>query len=109
MCTTQLTQAQQELYDWLAARPPSEPVPSYREMMQAMGLRSPAPIQSRLAYLAAKGWIAGDPGKPRSIKVLRPGHQWRSIPLVLLPEVDSLIAVYLARQKEGNANEHPTN
>ena len=29
-------------------------------MMEAMDLRSPAPIQSRLKYLVAKGWIHYD-------------------------------------------------
>ena len=52
-----LTTAQQELYDWLADYIGTHRhSPSIRQMMQAMGLRSPAPIQSRLRHLQQKGW-----------------------------------------------------
>ena len=37
--------------------------PSIRQMMQAMGLRSPAPIQSRLRHLQEKGWIKWQEGQ----------------------------------------------
>ena len=53
-----LTSAQQELYDWLADYIGTHRhSPSIRQMMQAMGLRSPAPVQSRLRHLQQKGWI----------------------------------------------------
>ena len=66
-----LTPAQQELYDWL-----SEYIgayhhsPSIRQMMQAMGLRSPAPIQSRLRHLQEKGWITWQEGQARTLQLL---------------------------------------
>ena len=51
-----LTAAQQELYDWLAEFiADNRHSPSIRQMMQGMGLRSPAPIQSRLRHLQQKG------------------------------------------------------
>ncbi len=47
-----LTQAQQELYEWLAEYIKiHQHSPSIRQMMQAMNLKSPAPIQSRLEHL----------------------------------------------------------
>lgn len=50
-----LTTAQQELYDWLVDFiGDHHHSPSIRQMMQAMGLRSPAPIQSRLRHLQQK-------------------------------------------------------
>ncbi|MFZ9621796.1 MAG: repressor LexA, partial [Prochlorococcaceae cyanobacterium] len=50
--TEPLTTAQQELYDWLADYiGVHRHSPSIRQMMEAMGLRSPAPIQSRLKHL----------------------------------------------------------
>ncbi|MFL0770965.1 MAG: repressor LexA, partial [Prochlorococcus sp.] len=53
-----LTPAQQELYDWLADYIGTHHhSPSIRQMMQAMGLRSPAPVQRRLRHLQQKGWI----------------------------------------------------
>ena len=67
-----LTEAQQELYDWLAEYiRHHQHSPSIRQMMQAMNLRSPAPIQSRVEHLRAKGYIGWTEGKARTIRVLR--------------------------------------
>jgi repressor LexA len=54
----ELTKAQQELYDWLVDYiREHQHAPSIRQMMQAMNLKSPAPIQSRLEHLRSKGFI----------------------------------------------------
>ena len=66
-----LTPAQQELYDWLVdyiGR--KRHSPSIRQMMEAMGLRSPAPIQSRLRHLQQKGWITWQEGQARTLQLL---------------------------------------
>ena len=66
-----LTPAQQELYDWLADYIGShQHSPSIRQMMSAMGLRSPAPIQSRLRHLQQKGWITWQEGQARTLQLL---------------------------------------
>lgn len=66
-----LTQAQQQLYDWLVDYiRTSQHAPSIRQMMRAMNLRSPAPIQSRLEHLRAKGYIDWTEGKARTIRIL---------------------------------------
>ncbi|KZR67636.1 transcriptional repressor LexA [Prochlorococcus sp. MIT 1323] len=66
-----LTSAQQELYDWLADYISSHHhSPSIRQMMQAMGLRSPAPVQSRLRHLQQKGWITWQEGQARTLQLL---------------------------------------
>ena len=66
-----LTQAQQELYDWLADYIGTHHhSPSIRQMMQAMGLRSPAPIQSRLRHLQEKGWITWQEGQARTLQLI---------------------------------------
>ncbi len=58
-----LTPAQKELYDWLVHYiNQNQYAPSIRQMMRAMNLRSPAPVQSRLERLRDKGyvtWIKG--------------------------------------------------
>ena len=52
-----LTQAQNELYGWIKDYMKDfQHSPSIRQMMQAMGLKSPAPIQSRLKHLQEKGY-----------------------------------------------------
>ena len=65
-----LTVAQQELYDWIVEFLNDHGhAPSIRQMMEAMGLRSPAPIQSRLRYLQKKGWIQWEPGRARTLQL----------------------------------------
>jgi repressor LexA len=71
-----LTEAQQELYEWLAEYiRQHQHSPSIRQMMQAMNLKSPAPIQSRLEHLRTKGYIEWSEGKARTIRILRPLKQ----------------------------------
>ena len=67
----ELTSAQQELYDWLVQFIRNQQhSPSIRQMMEAMGLRSPAPIQSRLRHLQQKGWITWQEGQARTLQLL---------------------------------------
>ncbi len=67
----QLTEAQQELYDWLIEYiREHQHSPSIRQMMRAMNLKSPAPVQSRLEHLRNKGYIDWEEGQARTIRVL---------------------------------------
>jgi len=64
-----LTQAQSELYGWIKEYMRDfQHSPSIRQMMQAMGLKSPAPIQSRLKHLQEKGYIRGKKVKQEQCK-----------------------------------------
>lgn len=66
-----LTTAQKELYDYLVDYiNENQYSPSIRQMMMAMKLRSPAPIQSRLERLRNKGYIDWSEGKARTIRIL---------------------------------------
>ncbi|WP_399231587.1 transcriptional repressor LexA [Synechococcus sp. CS-1332] len=77
----ELTEAQRELYDWLADYIGSHRhSPSIRQMMEAMGLRSPAPIQSRLRHLQQKGWITWQEGQARTLQLL--GNAPTGIPVL---------------------------
>lgn len=68
-----LTTAQQELFDWLVEYiQTNQHPPSIRQMMRAMKLKSPAPIQSRLKNLRVKKYIDWDEGKARTIRILVP-------------------------------------
>lgn len=65
-----LTEAQKQLYDWLVDYVRErQHAPSIRQMMQAMQLKSPAPIQSRLEHLRAKGYIEWTEGKARTLRI----------------------------------------
>ena len=67
-----LTEVQQQLYDWLLDYiKQNQHSPSIRQMMRAMGLKSPAPIQSRLEHLRTKGYIDWTEGRARTIRILQ--------------------------------------
>ena len=66
-----LTDAQNELYSWIKEYMRNfQHSPSIRQMMQAMGLKSPAPIQSRLKHLQDKGYISWQEGKARTMQIV---------------------------------------
>ena len=66
-----LTPAQNELYGWIKDYMKEfQHSPSIRQMMQAMGLKSPAPIQSRLKHLQEKGYISWQEGKARTMQIV---------------------------------------
>ena len=66
-----LTDAQKELYRWIKEYIRDfNHSPSIRQMMEAMGLKSPAPIQSRLKHLQDKGYISWQEGKARTLQIL---------------------------------------
>ncbi len=76
-----LTPAQKELFDWLSDYIGTHHhSPSIRQMMNAMGLRSPAPIQSRLKHLQEKGWITWKEGQARTLQLVE--DAFSGIPLL---------------------------
>jgi repressor LexA len=88
-----LTSAQQELYNWLEGYiHQHRHSPSIRQMMEAMGLRSPAPIQSRLRHLQQKGWITWQEGQARTLQLL--GEQAVGIPVLGAVAAGGLIEAY---------------
>ena len=90
-----LTTAQQELYDWLADFiAEHRHSPSIRQMMEAMGLRSPAPIQSRLRHLQQKGWITWKEGQARTLQLLGEAAQATGIPVLGAVAAGGLIETF---------------
>ncbi len=66
-----LTEAQNELYVWIKNYMKDfQHSPSIRQMMEAMGLKSPAPIQSRLKHLQCKGYISWQEGRARTLQIV---------------------------------------
>ena len=65
------TPPQNELYAWIKNYMREfQHSPSIRQMMQAMNLKSPAPIQSRLKHLQDKGYISWQEGKARTLQII---------------------------------------
>lgn len=68
-----LSKAQQELFDWLVQYiEQHQHAPSIRQMMQAMKLKSPAPVQSRLDHLRKKGYVDWEIGQARTLRIVHP-------------------------------------
>tara|TARA_B100000212_G_C27356245_1_gene526033 strand:+ start:1105 stop:1722 length:618 start_codon:yes stop_codon:yes gene_type:complete len=66
-----LTEAQHQLYEWIKNYMKNfHHSPSIRQMMEAMQLKSPAPIQSRLKHLQEKGFISWQEGKARTLQII---------------------------------------
>ena len=69
--SNELTEAQRELFDWIKNYIfDFQHSPSIRQMMQGMGLKSPAPVQSRLKHLQEKGYISWQEGKARTLQLV---------------------------------------
>lgn len=88
-----LTEAQRELYEWLVEYiSENQHSPSIRQMMRAMDLKSPAPVQSRLDHLKKKGYIDWAEGQARTIRLLhtRP----KGIPVVGAIAATSLVETF---------------
>ena len=88
-----LTQAQNELYGWIKDYMKNfQHSPSIRQMMQAMGLKSPAPIQSRLKHLQEKGYISWQEGKARTMQIV--DEIFEGVPIMGSVAAGGLIETY---------------
>ncbi|MBU2598137.1 MAG: transcriptional repressor LexA, partial [Actinobacteria bacterium] len=88
--------------------------PSVREICKAVGLSSPATVQSHLDKLKTKGYIKRDPLKPRTIEIISPSKKYEGIlgkKFVSVPIVGK-IAAGIPLLAEQNIDEYfplPTN
>ena len=88
-----LTDAQNELYGWIKDYMKDfQHSPSIRQMMQAMGLKSPAPIQSRLKHLQEKGYISWQEGKARTLQLV--DEIFEGVPIMGSVAAGGLIETY---------------
>ncbi len=88
-----LTDAQNELYIWIKNYLRDfQHSPSIRQMMQAMGLKSPAPIQSRLKHLQEKGYISWQEGKARTMQIV--DEIFEGVPIMGSVAAGGLIETY---------------
>lgn len=85
-----LTEVQRQTLEYLQSAPPGK-MPSYRDIQRHFGLRSVAPVQSRLEYLRKKGYITWEAGRPHTLRCSRPDHQWVAVPESKLPLVEALL------------------
>ena len=88
-----LTDAQNELYGWIKDYMKDfQHSPSIRQMMKAMGLKSPAPIQSRLKHLQEKGYISWQEGKARTMQIV--DEMIQGVPIMGSVAAGGLIETY---------------
>ena len=88
-----LTQAQNELFIWIKNYLRDfQHSPSIRQMMNAMGLKSPAPIQSRLKHLQEKGYLKWQEGKARTLQIV--DEIFEGVPILGSVAAGGLIETY---------------
>ena len=88
-----LTQAQNELLIWIKNYLKDfQHSPSIRQMMNGMGLKSPAPIQSRLKHLQEKGYISWQEGKARTLQIVE--KVFEGVPILGSVAAGGLIETY---------------
>ncbi len=100
-----LTDAQNELFEWIKDYLKEfQHSPSIRQMVEAMGLKSPAPIQSRLKHLQEKGYISWQGGKARTLKILSESSKY-GIPIMGTIAAGGLIEAYSDLNEQLDVNE----
>ena len=88
-----LTDAQNELFEWIKSYMKDfKHSPSIRQMMEAMNLKSPAPIQSRLKHLQEKGFISWQEGKARTLQLV--DEIFEGVPIMGSVAAGGLIEAY---------------
>ena len=90
-----LTDAQNELLEWIKNYfKDFQHSPSIRQMMHGMGLKSPAPIQSRLKHLQEKGYISWQEGRARTLQLVDSLIDSSGIPVLGSIAAGGLIEAY---------------
>ena len=101
----QLTQAQHELFEWIKNYIKDfQHSPSIRQMMEGMGLKSPAPIQSRLKHLQEKGYISWQEGRARTLQLVE-NLVTKNVPILGSIAAGGLIDTYSDVSEELDVNE----
>ncbi len=99
-----LTDAQNELLEWIKNYIKDfQHSPSIRQMMKAMGLKSPAPIQSRLRHLQEKGFISWQEGMARTLQIA--DDLIEGVPVMGSVAAGGLIETYSDAQETLNLSE----
>ena len=101
----QLTEAQNELFEWIKNYIKDfQHSPSIRQMMDGMGLKSPAPIQSRLKHLQEKGYISWQEGRARTLQLVD-NLVTRNVPILGSIAAGGLIDTYSDVSEELDVND----
>ena len=99
-----LSDAQNELLEWIKDYVKNfNHSPSIRQMMTAMGLKSPAPIQSRLKHLQEKGYISWQEGKARTLQLI--SNVSEGIPVLGSVAAGGLIETYAGFDEQLDVSE----
>ena len=89
----ELTSAQNQLLEWIKDYVENfHHSPSIRQMMKGMGLKSPAPIQSRLKHLQEKGYISWQEGRARTLQLVN--ELQKNIPILGSVAAGGLVETY---------------
>src|SRR5438270_11465185 len=95
-----LTKKQQQIVNFIVTCQAGGVLPSFQEIANHFGFRSPNAVMGHIKRLRAKGALASEPGRARSLRVLSPFHALRKR-VVDLPIYGSIPAGFAQdRQQE---------
>jgi len=102
MSTPELTRRQQQIVDFIQRQQRTEGVsPSYQEIADQFGFRSPNAVTEHLRLIRRKGFLDANPGKARALRVTSPWAKLRNR-IVDIPLFGSIPAG-LAQTRESDA------
>ena len=102
--SNELTSAQNQLLEWIKDYVQNfHHSPSIRQMMKGMGLKSPAPIQSRLKHLQEKGYISWQEGRARTLQLVN--ELQKNIPILGSVAAGGLVETYSDINEELDCSE----
>jgi repressor LexA len=95
-----LTHRQQQIVDFIRRRQQASGLtPSFQEIAQHFGFKSPTTVADHLRLICQKGVLASEPGRARSLRVISP---WQSLkkPVVDIPIFGSISAGFADEKRQ---------
>jgi repressor LexA len=95
-----LTQRQQQIVDFIRRRQQASGLtPSFQEIAEHFGFKSPTTVADHLRLIRQKGALASEPGRARSLRVISP---WQALkkPVVDIPIFGSIPAGYADEKQQ---------
>jgi repressor LexA len=88
----ELTKRQQQIVDFIQRRQQTSGLtPSFQDIAEHFGFRSPTTVADHLRLIRQKGALASEPGRARSLRVLSPWQAFKK-PVVDIPIFGSIPA-----------------
>jgi len=96
----ELTKRQRQVLDFIRRRQQRAGVtPSIQEIARHFGFRSPTTVADHMRLIRQKGYLASEPGRARSLRVLSPWESWKR-PVIEIPVLGSIPAGFADHRQQ---------